>query len=74
MTLEERIAELEDTIRGYENEYKATADKEEKRELRGLIKTRGDNLDKLLAERQLLLQREDRQLVTQQQQPNRGNF
>jgi hypothetical protein len=69
MTLEERIAELENTIRGYENDYNTTEDKKEKSELRVLISKRADNL--LLLQQQ---QREERQLLAQQQQPNRGNF
>ena len=77
MSLEERIAELEDEIRDYREEYKATdkADKEEIRRLSGLIQTRGESLLLLQQKDYFLLQREDRQLVTQQQQPsNRGNF
>lgn len=71
MSLEERIAELEETIRGYDKEYKATTDKEEKRELRGLIKSARDNLQPLLLQQQ---RQEERQLLAQQQQTNRGNF
>lgn len=46
--LDERIAVLEATIVGYEREYVAEKDPEEKKEIRKLIKTRGDNLTELL--------------------------
>jgi hypothetical protein len=76
MSLEEEIAELKKTIRGYEEEYKATdkANKEEIRRLSGLIISARENLLLLQQKDYFLLQREDRQLVTQQQQPNQGNF
>jgi hypothetical protein len=76
LTLEERIAELEDKIRGYETKLE-TADSDDNHEKRifyaDMIKTRGRTLDKLILqqreERQLLAQqkREERQLLAQQQ-------
>ena len=75
MTLEERITELEDEIRGYKiqlNQAIAAVDRPREERYAGLIKSARDNL-------QLLLEREDRQLLAQQQQQqqqqqNRGNF
>jgi hypothetical protein len=70
LTLEEEIAELKDTIRGYETLLKkAIANGDDVREERysDLIKTRGRTLDNLIL-------REERQLLAQhqQQQGNRG--
>lgn len=48
LTLEERIAELENEIKRCWRLHDEAEDKEEKRELRGLIKSSRDNLDKLL--------------------------
>jgi hypothetical protein len=72
LTLEERIAELEDEIRGYKTLLKkAIANGDDVREERysDLIKTRGRTLDNLI-----LQQREERQLLAQhqQQQGNQG--
>jgi hypothetical protein len=79
LTLEERIAELEDKIRGYETKLE-TADSDDKRMYADLIKSTRKTLDKLILqqreERQLLAQqkREERQLLAQQKQSSRGNL
>jgi small-conductance mechanosensitive channel len=48
--LDERIAQLEAVIKGYDAEY-ATASSEDKRQLRELITTRSQILKQLLDER-----------------------
>jgi prephenate dehydrogenase len=83
LTLEERIAELEDKIRGYETKLE-TADSDDKRMYADLIKSTRKTLDKLILQqtqqqkekRQLLAQqkREERQLLAQQKQSSRGNL
>ena len=75
MNLEERITELEDEIRRYKIHLNKAIDDGDDQKIiifGGLISKRADNLS--LAERQLLLQREERQMLTEQQQPNRGNI
>lgn len=49
-SLEEKIAKLERIIDGYEAEYE-TASPAEKSELRGLIKTKQETLNRLLDEK-----------------------
>jgi hypothetical protein len=63
LSLEERIAELEESIRANDVEYRATQDPQERRDLLTLIKTRAASL--LLLQQD---QREERQLLAQQQQ------
>ena len=69
-TLEEEIAELKNTIRGYVvqlNKAIADCDDEKRIFFGGLIKGQNGTL-------KLLIQQEERQLLAQQQQENRGNF
>lgn len=63
------IALLKFKINGYEIELNQANDPTLRSELRGLIKSRADNLDKLLLQQQA---REERQF--QIQQGNRGNL
>ena len=73
-TLEQRIAELEDEINGYVIQFNKALDEgnnEDKVLFAGLIKSARDNLDKLLAERQLLLQQQEQRHL--QQAPPAGN-
>ena len=50
-SLDEEIAALKAEIEGYELDLKDAASREEKSELRGLIKSRSDNLTRLLDEK-----------------------
>jgi hypothetical protein len=77
MTLQERIAVLENTIRDYETLLKtAVADGKDNLAVKLLetIDKARDSLHDLNEQLFLLQQREERQLLAQQQQPNRGNF
>jgi hypothetical protein len=65
LTLEEEIAELKETIKANDVEYRATQDPQERRDLLTLLNTRAASFDKLVL---LLQQREERQLLAQQQQ------
>jgi hypothetical protein len=72
VTPEEEIAELNDTKRGYErrlNEALAEGNNEHTVLFAGLINKAIEQLIPLQQER-----REERQLLAQQQQTNRGNF
>jgi septal ring factor EnvC (AmiA/AmiB activator) len=72
MTLQERIAVLENTIRDYETLLKTVvADGKDNLAVKLLetIDKARDSLHDLNEQ-----QREERQLLAQQQQPNRGNF
>jgi Flp pilus assembly protein TadB len=50
-TLDDKIASLEEKIEGYENDLKIATTAEEKRDLRGLIKSCRDNLTELLKQK-----------------------
>ncbi len=52
--LNQRIADLEEVINGYETEYK-TASTEDKRELRALITESRKTLNNLMEEKKMLL-------------------
>ena len=50
-TLDDEIDSLKEEIEGYKNELKIATTAQEKSDIRGLIKTTGDNLTELLKQK-----------------------